>query len=102
VFVIILIVVVVTVVVLARCRTWRPDSALIGAGGLLLIGLGNIFHNYRSAEQYVVEPGLYLLLISGLLFVLVGAGTVLNRHITTRTDESREQKSVSSQADADR
>jgi hypothetical protein len=50
----------------------------------------------------VVEPGLYLLLISGLLFVLVGAGTVLNRHITTRTDESREQKSVSSRADADR
>jgi len=101
-FVIILVGVVVTVVVLAGYRTWRSDSALIDAGGLLLVGFGNIFHTYRSIKQYVVEPGLYLLLISGLLFVLVGAGTVLKRHMTTRTDESREQKSVSSRADADR
>ena len=101
-FVIILVGVVVTVVVLARYRTWRPESAVIGAGGLLLIGCGNFFYQYRSGERYVVEPGLYLLVISGLLFVLVGAGTILKRHMTTRTDESREQKSVSSQADSER
>ena len=88
--------------VLARYRSWRPESAVIGAGCLLIIEFGNFFDNYRSGERYVVEPGLYLLVISGLLFVLVGAGTVLKRHMTTRTDESREHKSVSSQADSER
>ena len=101
-FIIILVGVGVTVVVLARYRSWRPESAVIGAGCLLIIEFGNFFDNYRSGERYVVEPGLYLLVISGLLFVLVGAGTVLKRHMTTRTDESREHKSVSSQADSER
>ena len=91
-FVIVPLVAVITVVVLARYRTWRPDTALVGAGGLLLVVFGNIFHNYWSVERYAVEPGLYLLLSSGLILVLVGTGTVLKRRVSPHTDESRDSK----------
>jgi len=91
-FIILLVVAVVGVVVLARHRTWRPDIALIGAGGLILFVFGNIFHNYWSVERYAVEPGLYLLLTSGLILVLVGAGIILKRRASTRTDESHDPK----------
>ncbi|PSQ18533.1 hypothetical protein BRD02_00585 [Halobacteriales archaeon QS_8_69_73] len=86
-FVILLVVAVVVAVVLARYRNWRPDIALIGAGGLLLVVFGNIFHSYWSVERYAVEFGLYLLLFSGLLYVLVGAGAILKRHMTISPDD---------------
>ena len=86
-FVILLVVAVVVVVALARYRNWRPDIVLIGAGGLLLVVFGNIFHSYRSVERYAVESGLYLLLFSGLLYVLVGAGAILKRRVTTSPDD---------------
>jgi len=90
--VVLLVVVIVAVVVLARYRTWRADIVLIGAGGLILFVFGNIFHSYWSVERYAVEPGLYFLLISGLLFVLIGASTVLKRRVSPRRDESRDPK----------
>lgn len=89
-FVIFLVGAVVVVVVLARRRTRSGDIALVGAGGLLLFVFGNVFHDYWSVDRYAVGPGLYLLLASGLIFVLVGAGTVHKRRVSTRTDESRD------------
>lgn len=86
-FVIVLVVAVVGVAVLARYRTWRPDIALISAGCLLLVVSGNTLRNYWSVERYAVEPGLYLLLASGLLFVLIGAGALLKRRVIPVTDE---------------
>ena len=91
-FVILLVVAVVVVVALARYRNWRPDIALIGAGGLLLVVFGNIFHSYWSVERYAVESGLYLLLFSGLLYVLVGAGAILKRRVTTSPDDGSDAR----------
>ncbi|WP_229380138.1 hypothetical protein [Haloterrigena salifodinae] len=91
-FVILLVVIVVGVAVLARYRTWRPDIALVGVGGLLLWVFGTIFRNYWTVEQYTVEIGLYLLLASGFLFVLVGAGGVLKRRLESGTDHGHDPR----------
>ncbi|ELZ17298.1 hypothetical protein C477_13745 [Haloterrigena salina JCM 13891] len=91
-FIILLVVAVVGVAVLARYRPWRPDIALVGAGGLLLWVFGAVFRNYWTVEQYAVEVGLYLLLASGFLFVLVGAGGVLKRRLVSGTDHGRDPR----------
>ena len=85
-----LVVAVVVVVTLARYQHWRPDVALVSAGGLLRLGFGNVFHDYWSVERYAVELGLYLLLASGLLFVLVGAGAILERRVRTSSGNGRD------------
>ncbi|WP_309138855.1 hypothetical protein [Haloterrigena gelatinilytica] len=90
--VIVLVVAVVGVAVLARFRPWRPDIALVGAGGLLLWVFGDIFHSYWSVERYAVGSGLYLLLASGSLFVLVGAGGVLKCRLGSGTDHGRDAR----------
>ncbi len=87
-----LLVAVVVVVALARYQHWRPDVALVGAGGLLLLAFGNVFHDYWSVERYAVDPGLYLLLASGLLFVLVGGGAIFERRVRTSKDDSRDAR----------
>lgn len=90
--VILLVVAVVVVVLLARDRRFRPDSALIGAGGALLVVFGNVCYQYWSVERYAVEPGLYLLLASGLLFVLAGAGTIIKRRMTPSLADGRDPR----------
>ena len=91
-FVGLLVVAAVGVAVLARYRPWRPDLALVGAGGLVLWLSGTTFHDYWSVERYAVEPGLYLLLASGFLFVLVGAGGVLKRRLGPGPDTGRDPR----------
>ncbi|ELZ79899.1 hypothetical protein C454_11883 [Haloferax gibbonsii ATCC 33959] len=78
----ILVVAVVVAVVLGHYRNWRPDGILIGAGGLILIVFGSVFQSYSAVERYVVEPGLYLLIVSGFLFILIGVVAVLSRRMT--------------------
>ncbi|WP_339103436.1 hypothetical protein [Haloterrigena salinisoli] len=89
-FVVLLVVAVVGVAALSRYRAWRPDIALVGAGGVVLWVFGAIFRNYRSVERYDVEIGLYLLLASGFLFVLIGAGAPLKRRLIPSTDHCRD------------
>lgn len=91
-FVVLLVAAVVGVAVLSRYRAWRPDIALVGAGGVLLWVFGTIFRNYRSVERYAVEIGLYLLLASGFLFVLIGAGALLKRRLAPGTDHRRDAR----------
>ena len=90
--VILLVMAVVAVVVLARYRGWRPDSVLIGAGGLILLVFANLFRTYSAVERYAVEPGLYLLIASGGLFVLIGTSSLLKRCVPTVADESGEPR----------
>jgi hypothetical protein len=71
-----LVVAVVTVFMLTPRRTWHLNIILVITGGLLLYVSGTFFYQYWSGEQYAVEPGLYLLLVSGLLFVLVGTRAI--------------------------
>lgn len=91
-FVVLLVVAVVGVAVLARYRPWRPDIALVGAGGPLLLLFGNAFYDYWSVERYAVEPGLYLLLVSGFLFVLIGTGALLKRRLVPGTAHGRDAR----------
>ena len=80
--VIALVMTVVVAVVLGHYRNWRTDVVLIGAGGLILVVFGSVFQSYLAVERYVVEPGLYLLIASGCLFILIGVGAALNRRLT--------------------
>ncbi|SNZ16321.1 hypothetical protein SAMN06269185_2761 [Natronoarchaeum philippinense] len=73
---------IVLAVFVARRKNWRPDGILIGAGGLLFLWGGATFNSYRTVDRYVIETGLYLVLVSGCLFVLLGVGTVLKRRFT--------------------
>ncbi|WP_210408935.1 hypothetical protein [Halorhabdus rudnickae] len=82
-FIILLVVAVVVVVILARYRTWSPDIALIGVGAVTFLLFGNTFLDYWSVERYAVQPGLFLLVISGLIFIFVGAGAILKREFST-------------------
>ncbi|WP_458207011.1 hypothetical protein [Haladaptatus sp. NG-SE-30] len=81
--VVLLVLGVVGVVVLARQRDWHPDVVLVAAGGLMVLVFGNIFRDYRTVERYAIEPGLYLLIASGFLLILLGAGAIFKRRFTT-------------------
>lgn len=82
----------VAVVSLAQFRDWNPDIVLIGAGVLTLVISGDRFHSYWSVERYGVELGLYLVLVSGLLYIIVGAGAFFKRHIATPTAKNSDSK----------
>jgi len=62
-----------------RYSPWQPDAVLIAAGGLLLWVFGNVLHHYWTVDRYAVEPGLYLVVSSGFLLVLLGVGGLLGR-----------------------
>lgn len=91
-FVILLVVAVVGATVLARHRDWRPDLLLMGSGGLLLFVSGSLFRDYWSGERYAVEPGLYLLLASGFLLVLIGVSSILKQRVTLTVDDSHDPR----------
>lgn len=59
----------------------RPGSLLVTAGGLMLFGSGFFLQYYVRIDRYAVEPGVYLVIVSGLLFVLLGAAPVLKRRV---------------------
>jgi hypothetical protein len=77
-----LVIILVVAVVLGYYRNWRPNGVLIGAGGLILVVFASVFQSYLAVERSVVEPGLYLLIASGFLFILIGVAAVLSRRIT--------------------
>ncbi|GAA0211274.1 hypothetical protein [Halobaculum roseum] len=66
--------------------SWQRDLALIGTGAVLLVVFTNRFLTYQSVVRYEVESGLFVLLVSGLLFVLVGAGSLLNEYLMMNRD----------------
>lgn len=82
-----LVVAVVTIFILTPRRTWQLNIVLVSTGGLLLYVSGNLFYHYWSGERYAVEPGLYFLLVGGLLFGFVGASAIFKRHIIHRTSD---------------
>ncbi|WP_336327352.1 hypothetical protein [Halovenus sp. HT40] len=83
---------VIGVVAGARYRGWLPDVVLLGSGVVLLLLSGDRLKRFRPVERYTVEPGLYLVLVSGLLLVLVGAGALLRRRIVARIAEDSDQE----------
>lgn len=88
----VIIVAVLAVVVLARRRDRHPDLVLILVGGSMLWLFGSVLREYWRVDRYVVESGLYFLVASGLLFVLLGAGTLIKRRVTTITEASRDAR----------
>ncbi|QFU84571.1 hypothetical protein GCU68_17500 (plasmid) [Natronorubrum aibiense] len=82
---------VVLAVVVAWKQDWNPDGFLIGAGGILLLWGGSTYNSYRTVDRYVIEPGLYLVIVSGCLFLLLGAGRILKRHFTTTANSQSSQ-----------
>lgn len=73
---------VVGVVLWARHGNRRPDLVLVAAGGLVLVRYWRLFREYRGVDRYALRIGLYLVLVGGLLFLLVGGGSMLARHVT--------------------
>lgn len=84
-YVILLAVTVVALVVLGQYRGWRPNLSLIGAGTLLGLFYGIKFNTYWAIDRYAIDLGLYLLLASGVLFALVGAGSIVERRLVGRS-----------------
>lgn len=70
----------VVLVVVARSRSWRPDGVLLVTGAGLLFIYGLFFNRYRDIDV-VIQPGMYLVLASAVLFVLIGAGGFLNNRV---------------------
>jgi len=57
---------------LSRNRRVNSHWVALVAGTLLLWSHGRTLLEFRAVERYAVEPGLYLAVAGGLLFVLVG------------------------------
>jgi hypothetical protein len=78
---VLVVVAVVAITVLSRTSNWRPDVALVVAGGLLAWAAGTVLRDYWTTERYAVEPGLYVLVAGSLLLLVLGVGSVLGRRL---------------------
>lgn len=56
--------------VLARYQGLSTSGIVIGSGVLILLIAGGILTNYLG--RYIIEPGLYLVLLSGATLVIIG------------------------------
>ena len=83
-FVVLLAVLVIVAVVAARRWDWSPDGVIIVAGTVLMWWSGTMLGHYRADEHLAVEPGLYLSVLSGIVLVLLGAGTGIRRYLNTK------------------
>jgi thiosulfate reductase cytochrome b subunit len=73
---------VIVVLMLAQSRDWIVDVWLLVTSIPILWFAGRAYIKYQTGTTYAVEPGLYLVLVGGILFILLGAGDLI--HITTK------------------
>lgn len=83
-FVVLLTLLATVAVVTARIGDWSPRGVIIAAGAALLWWSGTRLLYYGGSESYAVEPGLYLSVMSGIVLVLLGAGTGIRHYLNTR------------------
>ena len=69
---------------IGRIVNLSPDIVLVLAGGVVLLIAGNFGHHYWIEETYVPHVGFYITFASGISLVLLGADSLLGRHITPR------------------
>lgn len=63
---------------IARYRGWSASGIVIGSGLLILTIAGGQLTSYLG--QYIIEPGFYLVVVSGVLLVLIGLAMPRNLH----------------------
>jgi len=84
--ILLLIAVVMSITLLARYRQWRPDPALIAVGGFILFIAGGALDSYLGG--YYIQPGLFILFLSGLLLTLLGVSAFV-RHYSVSVSVTR-------------
>lgn len=62
-----------------RRRIWLRDACVFLSGTLVSWWVGGLAYEYWSVDHYLLEPGIFLVLGSGLLFCLLSAGAVAKR-----------------------
>lgn len=63
---------------------WSPRGVIIAAGAAMLWWSGTRLLYYGGSESYAVEPGLYLSVLSGIVLVILSAGTGIRRLNTSQ------------------
>lgn len=74
-------------VLAARRWRWPANGVLVAVGGFTLFVAGQQLAEIYRIERYVAVPGIYLVIVGGLLFVvlgLVGVGIVWYRPLRER------------------
>ncbi|MHB9288919.1 hypothetical protein ACKVMT_17970 [Halobacteriales archaeon Cl-PHB] len=79
----------VLLVLAGRIEALRLDGILVLVGVVVLWTAGNRYLDYSTAYRYVVEPGLYILLASGLFFLAAGLGMVVQHRLPNVGTETR-------------
>jgi cation transport ATPase len=80
--------VVVGAVAASRGRSWWTDAVLAAMGSALLWVAGNSYIGYYTTERYAAQPGVYLVLVAGLLLFLIGAGGFLTGLASDQTEQA--------------
>lgn len=67
----------IVVLITVRNRDWVVDVWLLATAIPVLWLVGQVYNNYQTGAKYAVEPGLYLVIAGGVLFVLLGASDLI-------------------------
>lgn len=59
-------------VLAARRWRWPANAVLVAVGGFILFATGQKFADIYRTDRYAAEPGIYLVIVGSLLFVVLG------------------------------
>lgn len=73
---------------------WLRDACVFLSGTLVCWWVGELLYEYWSVDHYLIEPGIGVVLVSGLFLCLLSAGAFSNRLLRSRDSHSADRATV--------
>jgi hypothetical protein len=68
---------------------WLRDTCVFLSGVLICWWIGDALYDYWSVNQYLIRPGIVVVLVSGFLLCILSVGAASNRLVSSvRADQS--------------